>query len=97
MKNPDVANGAGTRSLPLVSPMNKHTDFRGTENKHGAAPDRNIPRGTPRGDARMSSTPENILDIPWKVFQALDPVERIVIRALEVRGEVRITGAPEEV
>ncbi|MEI7857373.1 MAG: hypothetical protein WCH85_07720 [Methanomicrobiales archaeon] len=45
----------------------------------------------------MSSTPENILDIPWKVFQALDPVERIVIRALEVRGEVRITGAPEEV
>jgi len=44
----------------------------------------------------MSSPPDNILDVPYKVFQALDPVERIVIRALVDRGEVRITDAPKE-
>lgn len=46
--------------------------------------------------ARMSSTSNNIFIVPYEVFQALDPIEKIVIRAQEARGEVRIAGEPKE-
>jgi hypothetical protein len=44
----------------------------------------------------MSSTSNNIFIVPYEVFQALDPIEKIVIRAQEARGEVRIAGEPKE-
>lgn len=44
-----------------------------------------------------SNLPSEIPNVPHEIFQLLDPIEQIVIRAQAARGEVMITGAPEEV
>ncbi len=41
----------------------------------------------------MSSTHE-VFTVPFEVYQLLDPIEKIVIRAQAERGEVVITDAP---
>ena len=38
----------------------------------------------------MTQSSDNIFVVPSEVFQALDPIEKIVIRAQAERGEVRI-------
>jgi|SRR5208337_622296 len=97
MSSDNVSNVIKIRS-PLTgalmdSQMNEQTHVKGTEDKHGAALGQNTPRDTPRGDAHMRSTSDNIFVVPLEVFEALDPIERIVIRAQAERGEVRILDA----
>jgi hypothetical protein len=94
--NPVKTGSPVTGSL-VSTPMNIRTQTMDAEKRMPGERDNEHARQHLTMRASMTSgCSSEIFTVPAKVFELLDPLEKIIIRRQAERGEIRIADAPTE-